>query len=139
MKRFSILAALLVFLLPALLTACGKSEFGAIDNTGKRIVINAEKADKDAFFMTGTLEAKDGEQIELSADLSKGSVRLEVYEAPQSGNADELVLDGEAILTANLKLTDKLVGTVPAGSYMVKAICLEKATGTVVAEVKPAS
>ena len=46
--------------------------------------------------------------------------------------------DGDAVITANAHSSDKVSGTVPAGTYLLKATCLEKATGTVRVEVLPA-
>ena len=121
------------------LAACGRSEFGASDNTGKQMTITAKRAAKDAFFVSGSLEVAEGEQIVITADLAKGSIRVELIAVPGEQSADKLPeLDGEAILTADLNSTEGASGTVPAGWYMVKATCLEKATGTVRIEVKPA-
>ena len=146
MKHFKItanhtVAVILALLLSMLmLTACGKSEFGVTENTGKRMTITAENAEKDAFFMVGALEVDEEEQIVIASDLTKGSVRVEIVEAPEGESVEELTAaDGDAILTANLKTTEGASGTVPAGSYLVKATCLERATGTVQIEVQPAS
>ena len=146
MKHFKITANHMVAVILALLlsmlmlTACGKSEFGVTENTGKRMTITAENAEKDAFFMVGALEVDEEEQIVIASDLTKGSVRVEIVEAPEGESVEELTAaDGDAILTANLKTTEGASGTVPAGSYLVKATCLERATGTVEIEVQPAS
>ena len=122
------------------LTACGKSEFGVSENTGKQMTITAQKADRDAFFMVGVLEVDDGEQIVITSSLTKGAIRVEIVGETEEQSIDELPdMDGEAIITADLKSTDGASGTVPAGSYMLRATCLEKATGTVQIEVKPAA
>ena len=135
---FAVILALLLSML--MLTACGTSEFGVTENTGKRMTITAENAEKDAFFMVGALEVEEEEQIVIASDLTKGSVRVEIVEAPEGESVEELTAaDGDAILTANLKTTEGASGTVPAGSYLVKATCLERATGTVQIEVQPAS
>ena len=132
------IAFILAILMLLTLTACGKSEFGTSDNTWKQMTITAEKAAKDAFFMTGSLEVAEGEQIVITSDLAKGSIRVEIVEVSEEQSIDKLPdLDGEAILTAELDSTEGASGTVPAGWYMVKATCLEKATGTVRIEVKP--
>ena len=139
MKKMHVLAVIAVLaVLSLMLTACGRAEFGVIANSEKRITITAEKADKDAFFSTGSLEVADGEQIVIASDLTKGSIRVEIIKAPEEESIDELpAMDGEAIITANLKSTDGASGTVPAGRYQVRATCLESATGTVQIEVKP--
>ena len=75
MKRKSILLALAMSaLLMLALTGCGKSVFGVAENTEKRISITAENADKDAFFMVGSLEVADGERIVITSSLAKGAV-----------------------------------------------------------------
>lgn len=122
------------------LTACGKSEFGLSENTEKKMTITAENADKDAFFMVGSLEVADGEQIAITSNLTKGSVRVEIIGTPEEQSIDQIPdMNAEATLTADLKSTDSVSGTVEAGTYMLKATCLEKATGTVLVEVTPVS
>ena len=126
-------------LLTLILTACGKSEFGLTENTGKLMMIKAENAAKDAFFLAGSLDVADGEQIVITSNLTKGSVRIEVEAAPEEQSIDKLPdMNGEAIISADVTNTKGASGTVPAGSYMLRATCLEKATGTIQIEVKPA-
>ena len=121
------------------LAACEKSEFGVTENTGRLITIEAQNADEGDFFLTGSLEVGDGEQIAVKADLSKGAVKVEIVQTPENQSIDKLPdLDDEPIITANVSGTDAASGTVPAGWYMVKATCLEKASGTVRVEVEPA-
>ena len=134
-KATAFLSAILMLLM---LTACGRFEFGPSENTGKQMTITAENAARDAFFVSGSLEVAEGEQIVIASDLAKGSIRVELIAVPGEQSIDKLPeLDGEAILTADLDRTGGASGSVPAGWYMVKATCLEKATGTVRIEVKP--
>ena len=134
----SIIIAVLILMLT--LTACGKSEFGVSENTGKQMTVIAQNADKDAFFMVGALDVADGEQIVITSTLTKGSVRVEIVEATNNQSIKELpIMDTEAIITANLENGDSVSGTVAAGSYLLRATCLEKATGTIQIEVKPAA
>ena len=120
--------------------ACGRSEFSVIDSTEKRMTITAENASREASFTTGSLEVSEGEQIVISSNLSKGSVRVEIIKEDEVQSISVLPdMDGEAVITANLANKDGASGTVPAGSYMVKATCLKKATGTIQIEVLPAS
>lgn len=136
-KIFAAILAGILFLL--MLTACGKSQFGLTGNTEKRMVITAERAAKDDFFLVGSLKVDEGEQITISSDLEKGSVRVEIFRWGEEQDADTLPeTGGEATLTANLHAADGASGTVEPGNYSLKAVCLEKATGTVTIEVVPA-
>lgn len=138
MTSFTMIIALVLSML--VLTACGKSEFGLSENTEKKMTITAENADKDSFFMVGSLEVADGEQIAITSNLTKGSVRVEIVGTPEEQSIDQIPdMNAEATLTADLKGTDSVSGTVEAGTYMLKATCLEKATGTVLVEVTPVS
>ena len=84
----SIIVTILILMLT--LTACGKSEFGVSENTGKQMTVIAQNADKDAFFMVGALDVADGEQIVIAASLTKGSVRVEIVSAAEEQSIDEL-------------------------------------------------
>ena len=139
MKRIKTLTGIIALLLAVLLlTACGKSEFGMAENTAKRMTIAADNADKKDFFMVGSLEVEDGEQIVVTSNLKKGSIRVELVSTPAEQSIDQLPeMNGEATLTAELTGTDGMSGTVPAGSYLLRATCLEKASGTVEIEVQP--
>ena len=138
MTSFTMIIALVLSML--VLMACGKSEFGLSENTEKKMTITAENADKDALFMVGSLEVADGEQIAITSNLTKGSVRVEIVGTPEEQSIDQIPdMNAEATLTADLKSTDSVSGTVETGTYMLKATCLEKATGTVLVEVTPVS
>ena len=137
MKKRKVLVLIMALAMLAL-SACGKSVFGLSENTEKRMTITAENADKDAFFMVGSLEVEDGEQIVFTSNLTKGAVRVEIVGAPGESIGQIPDLNPPAILTAELTGTDGISGTVPAGSYLLKATCLQKATGTITAEVLPA-
>ena len=139
MRQITKTAAAVFALAAVLLAGCGKSEFGMSENSEKRMVITAENADKDSFFAVGTLYVEEGEQVEITADLSKGAVRVELFSAPTEGSKDELPeMDGTATITADMHSTEGMTTPARAGGYMMKATCLEKATGTVVIEAKPA-
>ena len=134
----SMIIAILILMLT--LTACGKSEFGVTENTGKQITVTAQNADKDASFMVGSLDVAEGEQIVITSNLTKGSVRVEIVAASEKQSIDKLPdMNGEAIITADLESGESVSGTVAAGSYLLRATCLKKATGTVQIEVKPAA
>ena len=139
MRRFRVCTGFLALITLLSLTACGKSEFGVTENTEKHMTVSAENAGKDAYIVVGSLEADAGEQIAIASSLSKGSIRIEIIGEAANESIDQLPdLNAEPIITANVKLTDSASGTVPAGSYMMKATVLEKASGTVTIDVKPA-
>ena len=139
MKRRFAFAMLAVLILALTLAACGKSEFAVTQNTGKLMLITAVNADRDAFFMVGSLEVGDREQIVITSELTKGTIRVEIIGTPDEQSIDTVPdMDGDAVITANAHSSDKVSGTVPAGTYLLKATCLEKATGTVRVEVLPA-
>lgn len=138
MKRKTMTTVLFLLMLALVLAGCGKTEFGVIENTGKRMVITAQKADEGSFLTTGSLEVAEGEQITLSADLKKGTVRVEILPVEEEQSIDQLPeLDGEPVLKADLHLTDAASAEMLPGNYLLRATCLETATGTVTVEVTP--
>ncbi len=132
MKRTVGLALAVLLALLMLLTACAKSSWNVV-NTDNGITLTVENAGKDAEYALGTLQVEEGEVIVLAADLTKGTVRVQVFAADEQGES------GEALLTADFRSTEKASGTMPAGQYLLKAVCLEEATGTVRAEARPAA
>lgn len=140
MKRMAVTLCILLLAVSAVLfTACGKSEFGLIENTDKKMVINAENAAKDDSFSAGSLVAEEGEQITITSDMEKGSVSVELFETTAEQSKDELPdVEGEPTITANCDGISTQSGTVSAGSFTLKATCTEKATGTITVEVTPA-
>ena len=136
-NRFALIMVLAILMLT--LCACGKSYFGVTENTEKSMLISAQNAGKDSYFMSGSLTVEEGEKITASADLSKGSIRVEIFLESGEQSMDQMPqLEDEPTLTANFQKADSMEGTVEAGTYMVKAACLEKATGTIKIEVLPA-
>ena len=137
-RKKRIIPVIVLALLTITIAACGKSEFKVDGNTEKQMTITARNAEKDAFFMVGSLEVDDGEQIVITSGLDKGSIKVEIVKQTETESAERLPdLDGEAVITGNVVRTDVVSGTIPAGSYLLRATCLEKATGTVQIEVKP--
>ena len=130
---------LLLALMMLTLSSCLKSEFKVTENTEKRMTITAQNAARDVFFMTGSLVAAEGERITISSDLKKGSIQVEIFESADEQSIDKIPeTDGEARIMIILSNTDSASGGVTAGTYLVKATCLEKTTGTVRIEIKPA-
>ena len=128
MRRINIIITVLALMLT--LTACGKSEFGVTENSWKHMTLTAQNADKDAFVMVGSLDVADGEPVTwTSSDRSIATVSNGTITAQSTG---------KAIITANLARTEGTSGTVPAGTYLLRATCLEKATGTIQIDVTSA-
>ena len=139
MKRGGI-AILTMLLLAGILGGCGKSEFRLSENTAKQMTIEAENAAKGAYFMVGALEAEAGDQIVITSDLSKVSVRVEIVGTPGTQKMEDVPdVNGKVVISTDLSGTEVTSDTVQAGSYILEATCLQKATGTVLIEVVPAN
>ncbi|MBR2390710.1 MAG: hypothetical protein IKA94_07950 [Mogibacterium sp.] len=141
MKRFISIMALVVLTVSMIaMTSCGKSELSGQIDGDKNMTINAVKADKGEFFLSGSLEVEEGEQIVIDTNLEAGEITLEFIASEGSGNIDELPdTDAEATYTAYLSGTDSQTVSFGAGSFMVKPTVTEKATGTVEITVQPAN
>ena len=141
MKRFVSIVALIVLTVSMIaMTSCGKSEFGGESVDDKHMTINAVKADTGDFFVTGSLEVEEGEQIAIDTKLESGEITVEFISAEGIDNPDEVPdLEGEAIYTAYLSGTNQQAVSFGAGSFMIKPTVTEKATGTIDITVEPAS
>ena len=138
MKRRSIAIVLVLALAILALTACTTSEFSLEGTEEKKMTVSAKNAEKDSVAAVGGLVVGEGEMVVVTANLTEGSIRVEVLEAEETDEEDAPDLSGEAIFTANLESTDSSSAEMNAGEYMVRATCLEKAAGTVTIEVVPA-
>ena len=139
-KGSRIFALVLLLVLMMSLAACGRVTLSAeSEEDGKKVLITADRADKGDSFAITAIEVAEGEMVEVKADLKKGSIRVELIRMPDEQSIEVLPdLNGEPTLTANLVRTDGTSATLPVGTYLLKANCLERATGTVLIEVKPA-
>ena len=135
MKRRSIAIVLVLALAMLALTACTTSEFSLEGTEEKKMTVSAKNAEKDSVAAVGGLMVGEGEMVVVTAALTEGSIRVEVLEAEETDEEEAPDLSGEAIFTANLESTDSSSAEMNAGEYMVRATCLEKATGTVTIEV----
>ena len=135
MKRRSIAIVLVLALAMLALTACTTSEFSLEGTEEKKMTVSAKNAEKDSVAAVGGLVVGEGEMVVVTAALTEGSIRVEVLEAEETDEEEAPDLSGEAIFTANLESTDSSSAEMNAGEYMVRATCLEKATGTVTIEV----
>ena len=139
MKKTAIVisAIMLAFLM---LTACGKSEFGGLcDESGKAFTITAERAAKGNYFIGGSLEVEDGEELIFTSNLTKGTIEIVLIPAPEEQSIDKFPsFDDAGSCKYEFSGTDTASDLVPSGSYLVKASCLRKASGNVQIEVKAA-
>ena len=139
MKRNRVFTLIIFVLLVLALTACMKSEFGMAENTPKRMTITAQNAGKNAFFMLGSLEVAEGEQVDITSNLTKGTIEVVLIRTPEEQSIDELPdYDNAESYKYEFSSKDSASDLVPAGTYMLKATCLKKASGTLQIEVKPA-
>ena len=118
--------------------ACSTSEFSLEGSDEKKMTVSAKNGEKDSVAAVGGLVVGEGEMVVVTADLTEGSIRVEVMEAEETDEEEAPDLSGEVIFTANLESTDSSSAEMNAGEYMVRATCLEQATGTVTIEVVPA-
>ena len=138
MKRKSIAIVLILILAMLAFTACTTSEFSLEGNEEKKMTVTAKNAEKDSVAAVGGLVVGEGEMVVVTADLTEGSIRVEILDGTEVSEEEAPDLSGEVIFTANLESTDSSSAEMNAGEYMVRATCLEKATGTVTIEVVPA-
>ena len=141
MKRLISIVALVVLTVSMIaMTSCGKSEFSGVADDDKHMTINAVKADTGDFFVTGTLEVEEGEQVAIDTKLESGEITVEFISAEGMDNPDEVPdLEGEATYTAYLSGTNQQAVSFGAGSFMIKPTVTEKATGTIDITVEPAN
>ena len=141
MKRFISIVALVMMMVSMIaMTSCGKSEFGGESVDDKHMTINAVKADTGDFFVTGSLEVEEGEQIAIDTKLESGEITVEFISAEGMDNPDEVPdLEGEATYTAYLSGTNQQAVSFGAGSFMIKPTVTEKATGTIDITVESAN
>ena len=135
MKKLSLIVIMCLITMSAVcISSCAKSEFGTADDiTEKSLTIQAVKASKGDFFMTGQLQVKAGERIVISPALEKGSVMLEFIGADGMDDPDPDSIPPTA--SADISGSDITELDVPEGGYMVKATVTEKATGEIQVEV----
>ena len=89
--------------------------------------VTAKNADKDLFFAAGSLEVEEGETAVMTSHLEQGEVKVELFDS--SGEMPDI--SKEAIMMFIAEGETELKGTLPEGSYMIRATVLKKASGTV--------
>ena len=138
MKRKSIAIVLVLILAMLAFTACTTSEFSLVADDEKKMTVSAQNAEKDGAASVGGLVVGEGEMVVVTADLTEGSIRVEILAGEEADEEEAPDLSGETIFMANLERTDSSSAEMTAGEYWVRTTCLEQATGTVTIEVVPA-
>ena len=140
MKRIiSIIVVAVLAVSMLAMTSCGKSEFSNSVKDEKNMTITAKRAETGDYFMIGTLEVEEGEQVTIDTDLKSGSITMRFLGSGGGDNIEELPeTDGDAIYTAYLEGTDSQTVSFGTGSFMIMPTVTEKATGTITITVQPA-
>ena len=139
-KLLSIMAVMVLTASMLTMVSCGKSELSGEVIDDKSMTVTASKADTGDYFVTGSLEIEEGEQLSIEPNLESGEMTIEFISAEGMDNPDELPeLDGEAQYTAFISGTNAQKVSMPSGSYMIKVTVTDKATGSVAINVVAAN
>ena len=124
-KRVWVLITVLFVVTIMTAAACGMKEEGlkCTVNSNKVMSFEAVNASEGEMVLVGTLEALEGEEVEITPDLKTGALKLEFEGA-------------DSLITAYVSGTGKQTYVLRAGSYTVRATVTEKAKGTVTAVIK---
>ena len=138
-KRFALIVAVLVMAMLAM-NACSKNTLVMNSESEKSMTVEVTKAATGDFALTGSLEVAEGEQVVMTQNMEKGEVLIELYGTPAEQSAEEMpdIEGGEPVMKLNADGAGSMSGTLPAGSYMVKATVIKKASGTVQIDVTEA-
>jgi hypothetical protein len=139
-KRVYFILAVFIILAMMVMSACGQSTFTINADDEKNIIVDAKNAAKDELVITGSLEVADCDQVLMTANLEKGEIQIELIKTADEQSIDEVpdASGGDPTMTFKASGADSMSGTVEPGSYLVKALVNEKATGTVQIEAKVA-
>ena len=139
-NKYLVMTALLAAILMTGLCACNKVTLSGEIKDEKHMEIVADNADKGDYMMSGGLEVEDGQQIVTDYDLEKGKIEIALIREAEEQSEDELPdTDAEPEQVVEVSGTGGGSSQVPAGDYMVKVTCTEKAKGTVNLTVAPFS
>ena len=91
MKRIiSIIVVAVLAVSMLAMTSCGKKEFSGSLDDEKNMTITANRADEGDYFMTGTLEVADGEEVTIDSNLESGSISVQFIGSGGEQNIEEL-------------------------------------------------
>lgn len=135
-KLLSIMAVMVLTASMLTMVSCGKSELTGEVIDEKSMTVTASKADTGDYFVTGSLEFEEGEQLSIEPNLESGEMTIEFINGEGMDNPDELPdVSGDAQYTAFISGTNAQTVSMPAGTYMIKVTVTDKATGTVAINV----
>ena len=138
MKRvFTAITVAVLVLSMLIMVSCG-SEFSGEVNNEKSMSIKANKAAPGNYFVTGSLVVEEDEEIETASDLESGSIELQFISTEGMDNIDEVPdLESAGPVCATIVSgSDTEHFSFGAGTYMVKAIVIGKATGSIEVTIK---
>ena len=139
-KLMSVVAVIVLAASMLTLVSCGKSELTGEVIDEKSMTVTASKADTGDYFVTGSLEFEEGEQLSIEPNLESGEMTIEFINGEGMDNPDELPdVSGDAQYTAFISGTNSQTVSMPSGTYMVKVTVTDKATGTVAINVVAAN
>ena len=139
-KLMSVVAVIVLAASMLTLVSCGKSELTGEVIDEKSMTVTASKADTGDYFVTGSLEFEEGEQLSIEPNLESGEMTIEFINGEGMDDPDELPdVSGDAQYTAFISGTNAQTVSMPAGTYMIKVTVTDKATGTVAINVVAAN
>ena len=139
-KLMSVVAVIVLAASMLTLVSCGKSELTGEVIDEKSMTVTASKADTGDYFVTGSLEFEEGEQLSIEPNLESGEMTIEFINGEGMDSPDELPdVSGDAQYTAFISGTNAQTVSMPAGTYMIKVTVTDKATGTVAINVVAAN
>ena len=139
-KLMSVVAVIVLAASMLTLVSCGKSELTGEVIDEKSMTVTASKADTGDYFVTGSLEFEEGEQLSIEPNLESGEMTIEFINGEGMDNPDELPdVSGDAQYTAFISGTNAQKVSMPSGSYMIKVTVTDKATGSVAINVVAAN
>ena len=115
--RKQIALTLITILSVLLLASCetSKSEFTSNALNDAQVTFSAETAEEEASLTAGPLVLEKAGSIAASADLTEGSIRVEIFKAAEGEDAET---EGEAIMTGDLINGESATGTFEPGRYV---------------------
>lgn len=137
MKKYLTLMFVALLAMAMVLTSCSKSEFGCVTMEEKTMTVHAANAGTDMEFTTGQLIVADGEQLQFESALESGAVQFDFIPASEADeDADpEEIISGDSVLSVAVGAGESFTGAIDPGTYMIKAVVAEKATGDVTINV----